>query len=65
MEKKIIDRVECRLFVDGKRAVAYFFHKHDAEDSLIAFRKKHGYDAIVSIQECGVEDEFVDFSERI
>jgi len=65
MEKKIIYKVECRLSGDGKSAVAYFFDKDYAQDSLVSFRRKYGYDAVVSVQEFVVEEDVVDFSERL
>jgi hypothetical protein len=65
MEKKIVYRVECRLADSGRSATAYFFLKDDAEESMVAFRKKHGYNSIVSMQDCGIEDEPVNFDEML
>jgi hypothetical protein len=65
MEKKIIYFVECRLYSDGKTVSAYFEKQEDAQDSLLAFRRKHGYDSIVSIKEIALTTKFVDFSEML
>lgn len=65
MEKKIIYRVECRLVDNGRSAVAYFAKKEDAQDSLMIFRKRHGYDAVVSLMEIVLEETIVDFTDRL
>jgi hypothetical protein len=57
--------VKCQLSSNGKIASAYFEKQEDAQDSLVAFRKKFGYDAIVSIKEIALTTGFVDFSEII
>jgi hypothetical protein len=65
MEKKIIFRVECRLVENGRSAVAYFVSREDAQESLVLFRKRHGYESAVSIMEIRLEENIVDFTDRL